>query len=549
MIEEDAVTRIANPGPAARYELLVPIASGGMATVYVGRQFGAGGFQRLVAIKRMHPHISQSPELAGMFRDESRIASLIHHPNVVAIIDVYESSGEQLLVMDYVDGVSLGQLRKALREQGTPFPPRVALRIMVDALRGLHAAHEQKDMDGAPLEVVHRDATPQNILLGTDGAIKVTDFGIARATERSSVTEAGQAKGKFAFMAPEQCAGGVMDRRVDVFSMGVVLWELIVGRPLFRGQNDAIIIGQITAGKYPRAIEVSPKVPKKLDAIVMTAVSPKADDRYPTAAAFADALETYGPEIDGLATHEEVGALVTAVSGERILKRRHDVHEVLGGRKPKVSWGVAAGGHGTGSHSFVRLQSGSTADSHLGGALDINEPMPDFKARSSAVRFAIWIGGALVAAAVVIAILAALLPPADAEVAATTPSAPTVTRAPVPPPVDPRIHVRIEADAEIIELRVPEGNDVEIDRNSATFTAARGTTPIEVAVKFDDGSEVNETVTPTANAVIKVRRAAATVAPKPPGGGRPGAGYPTPAPTPPGGGARPGPKFQDDPYQ
>jgi len=547
MIEEDAVTRIANPGPGARYELLVPIASGGMATVYVGRLFGAGSFQRLVAIKRMHPHISQSPELTGMFRDEARIASLIHHPNVVSILDVYEASGEQLLVMDYVDGVSLGQLRKALREQGAPFPPRAALRIMVDALRGLHAAHEQKDMDGAPLEVVHRDATPQNILLGTDGAIKVTDFGIARAAERSAVTEAGQAKGKFAFMAPEQCAGGAMDRRVDVFSMGVVLWELIVGRPLFHGQNDAIIINQITSGKYPRAIEVSPKVPKKLDAIVMTAVAPDPADRYPSAVAFAEALEAFAPEIGGMATHNEVGELVTTVCGDRVQKRRHEVHEVLGGRKPKVSWRAPLGARGTGSHSFAGFQSGSTADSHLVGPLELNEPMPDFKARPSVVRLAIWIGGALLAAAVAIAVLVAVLPPAE-PANATVPSASAPPPVTVVPPVDPRIQVRIEADAEIVELRVPAGNDVEINRNTASFTAARGTVPIEVAVKFDDGSEVNETVTPTANAVIKVRRAEGKV-PAAPTGARPGGGHPTPSPSPPGGGHPTGPKFQDDPYQ
>ncbi|PKN36228.1 MAG: serine/threonine protein kinase, partial [Deltaproteobacteria bacterium HGW-Deltaproteobacteria-20] len=399
MLEEDEATRVANPGPGARYELLAPIASGGMATVYVGRQFGAGGFQRIVAIKRMHPHIAESPELTAMFRDEARIASLIHHTNVVAIIDVFEASGEQLLVMDFVDGVSLGQLRKELRGRGVPFPPAIALRIVVEALRGLHAAHEQKDMDGVPLQVVHRDATPHNILLGVDGSVKVTDFGIARAAERSAVTSAGQAKGKFAYMAPEQCAGGTMDRRVDVFAMGIVLWELLVGRPLFHGDNDAVIISQITSGNYTRPLEARPSIPKRLDGVVMGALRANPDERYATALAYADAIEAFAPEIGGLAPAEEIGKLVMAACGERVNKRRHHVHEVIGGRRPNVPWGAAPPSHashggGTGSQGYVAFPSGSVS-THHGPLVEVLDTPIDFRSRPSPVRLAVWIGGGL----------------------------------------------------------------------------------------------------------------------------------------------------------
>jgi serine/threonine-protein kinase len=543
MIEEDEATRIANPGPGARYELLAPIASGGMATVYVGRQFGAGGFQRIVAVKRMHPHIAESAELTAMFRDEARIASLIHHPNVVAILDVYEASGEQLLVMDYVEGVSLGQLRKELRVRGTAFPTPIALRIMVDSLRGLHAAHEQKDMDGVPLEVVHRDATPQNILLGVDGCVKVTDFGIARAAERSAVTSAGQAKGKFAYMAPEQCAGGVMDRRVDVFAMGIVLWELLVGKPMFRGENDAIIISQITSGKYPRPMEVRPGIPKRLDGLVMKAISMDPAERYATAAAFADAIEGYAPDVGGLAASEEIGRLVMAVCGDKVQKRRHHVHEVIGGRKPKVAWGAPpAATVGSGSHGYASFPSASVSTHHAPVGIDDSlEPVPDFRSRPSAVRLAIWVGGGVVAALIAVVAFVALFPASE--------TAPPSLSA-LPPPSggaetleNERVDVRIEADREITEIRVPEGNDVEIAGRTATFTAARGHQPVVLTVKFDDGSELAESVVPTANAVIKVRSAtavvpSATVVPKAtskPTVGKPPAGK--------------GPRFVENPYE
>lgn len=541
MIEEDEATRIANPGPGARYELLVPIASGGMATVYVGRQFGAGGFQRIVAIKRMHPHIAESEELTAMFRDESRIASLIHHPNVVTVLDVYEAAGEQLLVMDYVEGVSLGQLRKELRNRGVAFPPQIALRIVAEALRGLHAAHEQKSLDGAPLHVVHRDATPHNILLGSDGCVKVTDFGIARAAERSAFTSAGQAKGKFAYMAPEQCAGGMMDRRVDVFAIGVVLWELIVGRPLFHGEHDAIIISQVTSGKYTRPIEMRPQVPKKLDGIVMKALSPDANDRYPTAAAFADAIESFAPEIGGLANTGQIGKLVMSVCGERVQKRRHDVHEVIGGRKPKISWGAAPVNREpltSGSHASFPSASVSTHHGPIGE--DPLEPTPNFRTGPTARGIAVWAGGGVIAAIVVVGSLT-IVAGSGSDTAPTSATTPASFQPPSADAAPNRVNVRIEADREITDIRVPEGDNVEIAGRIATFTAERGERAVSVTVRFDDGSELEETVVPTANAVIRVRGTSASppsAKPPPKGPGtepvRPGTG---------------GPRFQDNPYE
>src|SRR5262245_53623364 len=202
-----------------RYELLFELASGGMGAVHVGRRLGAGGFQRLVAIKRMHPSIAQDPESVAAFHDEARIASLVQHANVVAIHDVHQLGDEHLLVMDYIDGVSLATLLGALRAAGKRLSHRGALRIVIDALRGLHAAHELCDRDGRPLELVHRDATPHNILVGTDGCVRLTDFGIARAVARTVHTEPGFAKGKYTYMAPEHAFAEPLDRRADVFTM------------------------------------------------------------------------------------------------------------------------------------------------------------------------------------------------------------------------------------------------------------------------------------------------------------------------------------------
>ncbi len=334
-----------------------------------------------------------------------------------------------------------------------------------------------------------------------------------------------------------------MDRRVDVFAMGIVLWELLVGRPLFRGENDAIIISQITSGKYMRPIEVLPQVPKRLDAIVMQALRPAPVERFATAAAFADALDAYAPELGGLASAEDVGRLVMLTCGERVQKRRHHVHEVIGGRRPPVAWGASPPRHGSGSGSagFLSQPSGSLSTHHAPvGPDDPLEPLPNFRSRPSMGRLAIWIGGGMAAAVVVVGILAWAIPSPEAAPAAPPPASSTGSVPATPQQVD----VRIEADREIVELRVPEGDNVEIAGHTATFTAARGEQAVTLTVKFDDGSELSETVVPTANAVIKVRSASASVpsakpevVPKATGAN---------PPPPPGG---KGPRFQDNPYE
>jgi tRNA A-37 threonylcarbamoyl transferase component Bud32 len=223
-----------------RYELVAEIAAGGMATVYLARLSGVGGFQRFVAIKRLHPHLANEREFVEMFLDEARLAAGIHHPNVVPIMEVGASERGYYIVMEYIEGDTLARLLARAASSAERLPPDISLRVVIDMLAGLHAAHELRDEMGQPTELVHRDVSPQNVLVGTDGIARITDFGVARASTRLSATRVGQLKGKIAYMAPEQAMGkSDVDRRADVFAAGIVLWEVLAGTRLFKAENEA----------------------------------------------------------------------------------------------------------------------------------------------------------------------------------------------------------------------------------------------------------------------------------------------------------------------
>ncbi|HSN96833.1 MAG TPA: serine/threonine-protein kinase, partial [Candidatus Nanopelagicales bacterium] len=274
---------------AGRYETLRPIASGGMATVYLGRALGGGGFERAVAIKVLHPHVAAEPEFVAMFLDEARLAAQIHHPNVVATLDLVEDP--LFLVMEYIEGPSLYGLMRACKKHRQPFPISIALRIFLDALAGLHAAHDLVGPGGQPLNLVHRDVSPQNVLVGSDGISRITDFGVARAESRISSTRGGALKGKLGYMSPEQIKAKPVDRRSDVYAAGAVLYEMLTGERLFQADNEAALISNILSGPEhgPRAIATA--VPEALDAACLRSLASNASDRYPSAAAFAEAIE------------------------------------------------------------------------------------------------------------------------------------------------------------------------------------------------------------------------------------------------------------------
>jgi formylglycine-generating enzyme required for sulfatase activity len=313
----------------SRYELLLELASGGMATVYVGRQRGAAGFERLVAIKRMHKHLAESPEVVASFMDEARVASMIRHPNVVSVHDVYEHEGELFLVMDYVDGVSVAQLFKAALTNNVKIPRGAAIRILAQTLHGLHAAHEQRDLAGRPLGIVHRDATPHNILLAEDGSVRITDFGVAKAHERSAHTETGVAKGKIAYMAPEQATAKPVDRRTDVFAMGITAIEILSGKRLFEGHTNVQILVAVSTGNMPKLSEIGLVLPSELESIITKAVAHDPALRWQSADDFATALEHFSAEAGLVEPQRELARTVRSAFSQTLEKRRQKLHESL----------------------------------------------------------------------------------------------------------------------------------------------------------------------------------------------------------------------------
>jgi serine/threonine protein kinase len=273
-----------------RYQLLCPLADGGMAAVWLGRVRAARGLERLVAIKTIKPQLREDARLERMFLDEARIASRIHHPNVAQLIDVGEASELLFLVMEYVDGESLSRTRRVAEKAGVQLPLDVSLRIIADVCAGLHAAHELRNEQGAPLEVVHRDVSPQNVLVTPHGEVKLIDFGIARAQDRSSAeTTAGNFKGKVPYMAPEQITARDYDRRVDLWAAGVMLYELLAGKRPFVGADDFAVFKRITSGEPPPPLPAT--VPAPVRQIVARALSFEPSARFATASEMRDALE------------------------------------------------------------------------------------------------------------------------------------------------------------------------------------------------------------------------------------------------------------------
>ncbi|MFP6686862.1 MAG: serine/threonine-protein kinase, partial [Polyangiaceae bacterium] len=244
----------------------------------------------------MHPHLAKDEKFRHMFLDEARLAAGVHHPNVVATIDVQRVDGAIFLVMDYVEGPTLHALRRHHSAQSQTIPLSPLLRIMIDALHGLQAAHELCDEHGNPLDLVHRDVTPQNILVGKEGSALITDFGVARAASRLVTTQTGQIKGKIPYMAPEQLAAGALDARTDIYAVGATLWEMLTGRRLFKADNHAALITKVVKGPTERPSDLNPQVPEPIDSLCMRALSMSADDRPATALDFAEQLEEAAAE-------------------------------------------------------------------------------------------------------------------------------------------------------------------------------------------------------------------------------------------------------------
>lgn len=295
-----------------------------MATVHLARLIGPVGFARTVAIKRLHPHLAKDPDFVAMFLEEARLAARVRHPNVVPTLDVVSEDGELFLVMEYVPGESLSRLVRKTREAGKRMPPRYVIGIMCGTLDGLHAAHEAKSERGSHLGIVHRDVSPQNIHVGIDGAARVLDFGIAKATNRVQETRTDQIKGKVAYMSPEQLAKGAIDRRADVYSASVCLWEALTGERLFKADDVPTLVYAIINEEIRRPSSIVPEIPPELDEIVLRGLARDADKRWPTAHAMAEALE----KVMSPAPRREIGAWVEATAGEALAWRMELVRRI-----------------------------------------------------------------------------------------------------------------------------------------------------------------------------------------------------------------------------
>jgi serine/threonine-protein kinase len=309
------------PERVGRYEILLPIAKGGMATVYLARAEGHGGFDRYVALKLTLPHLRNNPELAALLLDEAKLVAHIRHAHVVPVTDVGQDALGVFLVMDYVAGDTLSGLTRDAAAQDAPLPKSVALRILVDALEGLHAAHEHADEDGYPLHLVHRDFSPQNILVGTDGVGRLTDFGIAKAASRISTTAAGMIKGKMSYVSPEQARGTPLDRRCDLWAGGVIAWEIMCGRKLNPANDQSSLISTVKH-EPPRIRTIVPDAPEAIERAIASVLKLDPNERLATAEVFARDLAAAARESGMLAERHEVAEHVKRLAGPVLAERR-----------------------------------------------------------------------------------------------------------------------------------------------------------------------------------------------------------------------------------
>jgi eukaryotic-like serine/threonine-protein kinase len=321
-----------DPGPAqpvgsrvvGRYVISGEIAHGGMATVHFGRLVGEVGFSRTVAVKSLHPQYAKDPEFKSMFLDEARLCARVRHPNVVPIVDVVALEGELFMVMEYVQGETLSRLIRVMRGSSKRIPLRVVSAIMTNALEGLHAAHEAVSEQGEPLGIVHRDVSPQNIMVGVDGVARVLDFGVAKAAGRLQSTRDGQLKGKLPYMAPEQLRGTRIDRRTDVYASAAVLWEALTGRRLFDAEDEVVIFGKVLESAVEPPSTIVPSLPRSLDDVCLKGLARDPDRRFQTAQDMAIALE----RAVGVAIPREVGRWVEQNAASSLRKRAEKISEL-----------------------------------------------------------------------------------------------------------------------------------------------------------------------------------------------------------------------------
>jgi eukaryotic-like serine/threonine-protein kinase len=305
-----------------RYRVVDEIGVGGMASVHLARADGAGGFQKWIAIKRIHPHLIEDDQFIHMFLDEARIAARISHANVAQVFDLGEGDGTYWIAMEYLHGEPLREILRCTEDgRKPPLSYALAAKIIADAGDGLHAAHELTGKDGESMGLVHRDVTPHNLFVTYTGTTKVVDFGIAKVAGRLSNTRAGTLKGKLAYMSPEQVRGAEVDRGTDIFALGVVLWEITTGQRLFRMDSDLETLERVQRCAVPLPSTIRRDYPAELEAIVMKALAPERHQRFGTAREFSRALQQYIVRGSGFVGPKNVADYLQTILSNRIRKR------------------------------------------------------------------------------------------------------------------------------------------------------------------------------------------------------------------------------------
>jgi serine/threonine protein kinase len=330
-----------SPVQVGKYQLLDRIGAGGMAEVHLARVVGAAGFEKLVVVKRLLPALAEEKDYVSQFIDEARLAATFSHANIVSTFDFGEADGSYYIAMEYVEGKNLRRVQDVLERRGKRLPEPAAVFVVSELCRGLEYAHTRKDSQGNPMRVVHRDVSPQNVVVSYGGDVKVLDFGIAKSSAREFQTAAGIVKGKLRYMSPEQVMGEAIDGRSDLFAAGVILWELTYGKRPMPDLPDTELVQWVRKGEFTRPATL-PAAPPDLEAIFERALAPDPTVRYPTSGDFARALTRYNTQHWPDFTPGDLGRLLESEFGEDMRKERAWIAGILSGfNEPSISVHVA----------------------------------------------------------------------------------------------------------------------------------------------------------------------------------------------------------------
>jgi eukaryotic-like serine/threonine-protein kinase len=312
-----------------KYRVLAELGRGGMANVYLAALRGHGAVNKLVVLKALLPEVAAEPDSLAMFLDEARLAAQLNHGNVVQTYEVGTEGDRHVIVMEYLEGQSLASVLRRSAKQGQPLPFALHLRVLIDTLEGLHYAHELKGYDGKPLQLVHRDISPQNVFVTYDGRTKLLDFGIAKAASSTTHTTTGVIKGKIPYMSPEQLSGDDLDRRADVYAVGCLLWAAAAGQKLWKDAPDTRILRRVLEGDVPSPRSVNPSCDEDLARIVMKALASRRTDRYATAREFQDELERYCEQLGARSRPRELAAFMSNLFADRQIELKAHIEREL----------------------------------------------------------------------------------------------------------------------------------------------------------------------------------------------------------------------------